>query len=300
MGRLAHGFLHLAHKCVALRYVGVYLLFHEATPLAPASQEIFMSVATRIRSAILLGSFATHAVLSAGCYVSLGKTQTSPGLDHGIVVEKTITLESENGEFKRLYITSPVRDVPVIIEVGGDRVLITAKFASDSESSIRAFAKDSSHHSEGSDLSLHIGGFLYECQSYRAFGKRSVKGVCIDEITVRLPSLSKTVVYVNGMPLSPPTEMSYQEFWKLLEHASFDEDRLSIVSIFVTANQSKGRFITTAETLRTLKAMAFDTGRVEVAELLSGHVIDRENAYKAAEVMGFRSNQMKVVELLSR
>ena len=85
---------------------------------------------------------------------------------------------------------------------------------------------------EGSDLKLHMGGFIYECQSFRLFGKRSVKGVCIDGITVRLPPMSKTVVYV-------------------------------------TANQSNGKFITVAETLQILEAMSFDDARVEVAELLS-------------------------------
>lgn len=87
----------------------------------------------------------------------------------------------------------------------------------------------------------------------------------------------------------------FQYLYKVLKKKSFNSDRLELLSVGVLDN-----YFSCRQCAKIMSLCSFDGDRLEVFEIMVGHLVDLENADIIIESLNFKSNQEKAVKLLEK
>jgi hypothetical protein len=253
----------------------------------------------------ILVTLAVGAFLTSGCFVRFDSGQSSehsgivlPGQAkmHPAVV-KTLTLHAKKNEFKTIRIDHSADEAKIeLLESDDNRFSVSGQLTGESAEAIQKFVAASSHNIEDKTLSMKVGGNSYMCFRRTVNGASTVSGVCIDQITFKLPKGSRTRVLINGLPITPGA-MTAEELIAAASQHPHDDSKLRAVQVFVDGSPESS--LTVAQAALVIKDLAFDASKLKAANLLSRHISDPQNVAQAAAASPFESTQEEIIRALS-
>lgn len=87
----------------------------------------------------------------------------------------------------------------------------------------------------------------------------------------------------------------FQYLYKVLKKKSFASERLELLSVGVLDN-----YFSCRQCAQIMSLCSFDDDRLEVFEIMVGHLVDLDNADVIIKSLKFTSNQEKAVKLLEK
>jgi hypothetical protein len=224
--------------------------------------------------------------------------------------DRILQIATVDGSTHELSIHAPdpleqVRIVETAAPAAGaaGQIAIFAHISSESVAGIEAMASSGrlslASPQEGS-AEFRMGAGTYMCERHEYNGEVQVKGTCLEELVINVPVGNKTAIHVNGKLVRLLGAMSAAELRAELPSATFDDGKVELVKRFVASHGTEARIIEMSDVVAVLKALTFDDGRASVAELLSGRVIDPQNAGLARQAVTFESNRDAIVAALSK
>jgi hypothetical protein len=208
-------------------------------------------------------------------------------------------LGTVDASVKTLSITVPNPLRPLRVIEGGGMTHVLGHVSGETRDGLDDFFHSRSlTEKDGEAVELSVGGGLYSCQRREVNGAIGVKGVCLEGLQISVPVGSKTKVIVNGKFVRLVGPMSMDDLMTGLESQSFDDGKVEVVAQFAKSQKGALNFIYMSQVAEIFKKLSFDDAKVEVAELVSGGVIDRGNFGMLLELMSFDSNKEKIASAL--
>lgn len=88
-------------------------------------------------------------------------------------------------------------------------------------------------------------------------------------------------------------DRDFQFLYKTIKNKSFDKDRLELLSVGVLDNH-----FSCGQCAQLMSIFSFDNDKLEVLDIMAGHIADLENAAVIFESLTFDSNREKAAEKL--
>ena len=89
-------------------------------------------------------------------------------------------------------------------------------------------------------------------------------------------------------------KQDFQYLYKVIKKKSFNDDRLELLSVGVLDN-----YFSCRQCAKLLSIFSFDDNKLEALEIMTEHIVDRENMYLIIDTISFNSNKEKAIKLLS-
>lgn len=195
------------------------------------------------------------------------------------------------------------QDIQVVVSQN-DLIKITASLESDiSEANAQYFELITTDLVAGT-LTLAGDATEFSCQRQEQNNRREVRGVCVSRLIIELPRNKNVLVkhqnrIVHGNIVSQ--DMLLQELSKM----GFHEQKLQLVRRYVeqkSRNSNDTRIFNMSELAAILNAysFAFDSQRIEIVNLFSGRMIDRQNAALIGAYFSWANTREQAIELAAR
>jgi hypothetical protein len=237
----------------------------------------------------------------------------------------------------RIVIDSPEREYRLVDSTDG-KIHITATVMAATPGEVAMFKRGVRTNVGRREIGIVVvGGSSYSCgKSVRTINgvtERMVNGICVDDVVIALPRGGRTQVVYNGVPargiaLSGPAQLA-----EMVRRQSFDNEKLALIEQFVRERRmpiqaehltsvlpqfsfddgkveaarllmstvpGSGRMIYMSDVIALVRSLSFDSGKIQLCDALSGHVLDPHNAYLVMNVISSSSNHMPAVQALSR
>lgn len=160
------------------------------------------------------------------------------------------------------------------------RVVVGAQAQKSEE--IQNFVRGSEKHVDNSDLTIEVGDKGVKCiRGYENDRLKSIKGVCINTITLVIPANMQSKVYVNEKPIDEQRAITTDELIKGLDRLGFVDNysphRQTLVQAFLARAKST-RVISVSQLADALNRFYYEDKRLEIVRLFKSRVTDPQNA----------------------
>ena len=250
------------------------------------------------KNAVLSFSVLSGVLLLSSCAHSSASKESATA---SVSTKFSVALPADSAH-SRLALSAPglSDDTPVQV-ISNSSVTapnLTLEIVSDSREEFEAFKKDLivARNDDTIELTFHAGS-RHACEDLEG---SPMKGTCVHAATVSLPPSSNLRVMVGNSVLYG--QMDLDDLLHALTRQGVgiwdDGAELDTLQTFLSDHHD-GQFLKVAEASRILEGFAFDSGKIAAAKLLSGKIVDPENA---AHVKGARGaldlTQSTIVSLL--
>ena len=88
-------------------------------------------------------------------------------------------------------------------------------------------------------------------------------------------------------------KQDFQYLYKIVKKKSFNDDRLELLRVGVLDN-----YFSCQQCAKLLSVFSFDDNKLEALEIMTEHIVDRENMDLIIDTFSFSSNKEKAIKLL--